>query len=57
MRDGQGRALSSEELSTDYRYGPDKVKIRLLLLVTFEQGKGKEEFVYRLSEGKAVLAG
>lgn len=57
MRQGQGRVLRSEELSTDYQSSSDDVKIKLLMLVTFEKGQAREEFVYRISEGKVQLAG
>lgn len=55
MRQGQGRVLSSEQLAVDYRSSPDAVHIKLLMLVTFEKGEANEEFIYRISDGKALL--
>jgi hypothetical protein len=55
LRQGEGRVLSSEELAVDYRSDSGDVRIKLLMLVTFERRQPKEEFIYRVSEGKALL--
>ena len=57
MREGQGRVLSTEEIGMDYDSSSDVVRIKILMLVTFEKGQAREEFVYQISEGEAVLAG
>jgi hypothetical protein len=57
MREGQGRVLQSRQFAMDYQSGPDTVKIKLLMSVTFERGEAKEEFVIQISENRAQLAG
>jgi hypothetical protein len=57
MREGQGRVLKSEEIASAYDSSPDAISIKIRLLVTFEKGQAREEFLYHVSEGKVVLAG
>jgi hypothetical protein len=57
MREGQGRAIKAEEVATASDSSSDANSIKVLMQVTFEKGKAREEFLYHMADGKAVLAG
>jgi hypothetical protein len=57
MREGQGRVIKTEVLATGYDSSPDARSVKILMLVTFEKGQAKEEFLYHITGDKAFLAG
>lgn len=55
MHDAVGAVLQSKELRVDYDHSTDGTVVRLLCEVTYEKGVGREEFVWVIANGKAVL--
>jgi hypothetical protein len=56
MRQGQGAVLKSEEISSEYRYSDGVAMIKTVVLVSFEKGTAREEFIFYHSNGDAHLA-
>lgn len=56
MRRGQGAVLRSEEIGTDYNYINGVTMVKILVLVSFEKGTAKEEFIYYFRDAKIQLA-
>jgi len=56
MRRGQGAVLKSEEIATDYNYMDGVAMVKIVVLVSFEKGTAKEEFIYYLRDDKIQLA-
>lgn len=57
MRKGQGAVLNSKEIESEYLYVNGRSKTRLIVLVNYEKGDAREEFVFSHTNGKTLLSG
>jgi hypothetical protein len=55
MHDAVGAVLQSKEVSLDDNHATDGTVVKLCCEVTYEKAVGREEFVWIITNGKAVL--
>jgi len=57
MRNAVGAVLESKEVSLEHTHTTDGAVVKLCCEVTYEKTVGREEFVWLIANGKAVLLG
>jgi hypothetical protein len=55
MRQGQGAVLNFTEKAVGYELSSEGDLVKILIDVTFEKGKSQEEFIFQVTDGKAIL--
>jgi len=55
MHDAVGGVLQSKEVRVDYHHSIDGTVVKLCCEVTYKKAVGREEFVWVIANGKAVL--